>query len=599
MGLFTYPLSLFTKQISMSKTFRYITVMTLLFAGVKNFAQKRDENIGTEVVNVVKPYTPTISDAFKVKETPVIEDETNTDKEEIKYNIFSFPVASTFTPAKGRAAAVDKEAKERIFKNYATLGVGNYGTINGELFITENLSSTDYVGGMLRHLSSQGGINDVKLDDKYYNTSLDLTYGSRTRDMDWNADLGYKHQMYNWYGLPTEFVTFTDDAIKLIDEQQTYQTLTLGAKLGMKESVLDDTSLQFKRFWDSHGSQENRFFVKPAINFEVDNFKFKTGFVVDYVGGSFEKNYFDTGDISYSYLNFGAQPAILLQQDDLSVQAGAGFFYSVGKYNEGSDNKFYIFPQVKASYKLVGDIMIAYAGAEGTLKQNTFADFVDENKFISPTLAIAPTNQQYDIYVGLKGKLANTVTFNVRGSYMAEDDRVFFAANPLAVTTNEEGYAYGNSFDVIYDNLTTISVFGELKMDFSKNATFGINGTFNSYTTDQDEAWNLPSMKVGANLDVNITKKWYAGTNIFFVGERKDRMIIQDATAVFPPTFTTHKVTLDSYFDLNAHLGYKHNERLTGFLKLNNIANQQYERWLNYPVQGFQFLIGANYKFDF
>lgn len=581
----------------MSKTFRYITAIVALCAGVKSYSQKKDENIGTEVVNVVKPYTPTISDAFKVKETPVIEDEVNTDKEEIKYNIFSFPVASTFTPAKGKAASVDKSAKEKIFKNYATFGAGNYGTINGELFITENLSNTDYVGGMLRHLSSQGGINDVKLDDKYYDTSLDLTYGSRTRDMDWNADLGYKHQLYNWYGLPTEFVTFTDDAIKLIDEQQTYQTLTLGAKVGMKESALEETSLQFKRFWDSHGSQENRFFVKPAINFEVDNFKFKSGFVVDYVGGSFEKDYFDAGDISYSYLNFGVQPAILLQQDDLSVQAGAGLFYSVGKYNEASDNKFYIFPQVKASYKLVGDIMIAYAGAEGTLKQNTFADFADENKFVSPTLAIAPTNQQYDIYVGLKGKLANTVTFNVRGSYMAEDDKAFFTANPYeTANTNLNGYAFGNSFGVVYDNLTTISVFGELKMDFSKNASFGINGTFNSYTTDQAEAWNLPSMKIGANLDVNITKKWYAGTHIFFVGERKDQLYYNDISLLEPLTKT---VTLDSYFDLNAHLGYKHNERLTGFLKLNNIANQQYERWMNYPVQGFQFLIGANYKFDF
>jgi len=581
----------------MSKTFRYITAIVALCAGVKSYSQKKDENIGTEVVNVVKPYTPTISDAFKVKETPVIEDEVNTDKEEIKYNIFSFPVASTFTPAKGKAASVDKSAKEKIFKNYATFGAGNYGTINGELFITENLSNTDYVGGMLRHLSSQGGINDVKLDDKYYDTSLDLTYGSRTRDMDWSADLGYKHQLYNWYGLPTEFVTFTDDAIKLIDEQQTYQTLTLGAKVGMKESALEETSLQFKRFWDSHGSQENRFFVKPAINFEVDNFKFKSGFVVDYVGGSFEKDYFDAGDISYSYLNFGVQPAILLQQDDLSVQAGAGFFYSVGKYNEASDNKFYIFPQVKASYKLVGDIMIAYAGAEGTLKQNTFADFADENKFVSPTLAIAPTNQQYDIYVGLKGKLANTVTFNVRGSYMAEDDKAFFTANPYeTANTNLNGYAFGNSFGVVYDNLTTISVFGELKMDFSKNASFGINGTFNSYTTDQAEAWNLPSMKIGANLDVNITKKWYAGTHIFFVGERKDQLYYNDISLLEPLTKT---VTLDSYFDLNAHLGYKHNERLTGFLKLNNIANQQYERWMNYPVQGFQFLIGANYKFDF
>lgn len=581
----------------MIKTVKYITAIGFLFAGLQTFAQKKDENIGTEVVNVVKPYTPTISDAFKVKETPVIEDDVNTDKEEIKYNIFSFPVASTFTPAKGKAASVDKSAKEKIFKNYATLGAGNYGTINGELFITENLNSTDYVGGMLRHLSSQGGIKDVKLDNKYYDTSLDFTYGSRTKDMDWNADLGYKHQLYNWYGLPTEFVTFTDDVINGISEQQTYQTLTLGAKLSMKESALEDTSLQFKRFWDSHGSQENRFFVKPAVNFEVDNFKFKSGFVVDYVGGSFKKDYFDLGNITYSYLNFGAQPSILLKQDDLSVQAGAGFFYSVGKYNEASNNKFYIFPQIKASYKLVGDIMIAYAGAEGTLKQNTFADFAGENKFVSPTLAITPTNQQYDIYVGMKGKLANAVTFNVRGSYMAEDDRAFYVANQYeTANTNKLGYTYGNSFGVVYDNLKTVSVFGELKMDFSKNANFGINGTFNSYTTNQAEAWNLPSLKIGANLDVNITKKWYAGTNIFFVGERKDRLYYNDISLTQP---LEKIVTLDSYFDLNAHLGYNHNERLTGFLKLNNIANQQYQKWMNYPVQGFQFLIGANYKFDF
>jgi len=69
----------------MNKTFKYITAITFLFTGIQTFAQKKDENIGTEVVNVVKPYTPTISDAFKVKETPVIDDETNAQKEEIKY----------------------------------------------------------------------------------------------------------------------------------------------------------------------------------------------------------------------------------------------------------------------------------------------------------------------------------------------------------------------------------------------------------------------------------------------------------------------------------------------------------------------------------
>src|SRR5690606_28764011 len=98
----------------------YFPIVITALATQFSFAQE-DENIGSEVVNVVKPYTPTISDAFKVKETPVIDDEENTQKEEIQYNIFSFPVASTFTPAKGKAAGVDKEEKERIFSNYATL----------------------------------------------------------------------------------------------------------------------------------------------------------------------------------------------------------------------------------------------------------------------------------------------------------------------------------------------------------------------------------------------------------------------------------------------------------------------------------------------
>ena len=62
-------------------------ILGLLFlTSTQFFAQKKDENIGTEVVNIVKPYTPTISDAFKAKEVPVIEDDVNTQKQEITKN---------------------------------------------------------------------------------------------------------------------------------------------------------------------------------------------------------------------------------------------------------------------------------------------------------------------------------------------------------------------------------------------------------------------------------------------------------------------------------------------------------------------------------
>ena len=105
-----------------------------------SFAQERKKDtIDTNVINVVKPYTPTISDAFKVKEIPSLDDEETTAKKEIKYNIFSFPVASTFTPAKGKAAVVDKAKPVKLFDNYASLGVGTYTTILGEVYLNHAL----------------------------------------------------------------------------------------------------------------------------------------------------------------------------------------------------------------------------------------------------------------------------------------------------------------------------------------------------------------------------------------------------------------------------------------------------------------------------
>jgi hypothetical protein len=158
----------------MKINFQYkIAMLFVLLSSQMLFAQKQDGQIGTEVVNVVKTYTPTISDAFKVKETPSLEDEDNSKKETIQYTIFSFPVASTFTPSKGKAAGVENGAKEKLFNNYATFAAGNYGSINADLFVTQTLESGDYVGAMFRHLSSQGGIKNVDLNNKFSNSSLD------------------------------------------------------------------------------------------------------------------------------------------------------------------------------------------------------------------------------------------------------------------------------------------------------------------------------------------------------------------------------------------------------------------------------------------
>ena len=353
--------------------------------------------------------------------------------------------------------------------------------------------------------------------------------------------------------------------------------------------------MKFSRFWDAFGSAENRFVAKPSLEFDIIEQKIKADFVLDYISGSFDQDISGNNGYKYGFTNVGFQPSIKIQKDDLTVNAGVGFFYSAAQ--EQGESKFFIYPQVTGSYKVVGDLMIFYAGVQGALKQNSYHDFVQENFFVAPTLGVAPTNQKYDVFVGLKGKLANSVSYNIRGSYLNEENKPLFKSYGYDENnSNTDGYTFGNSFNVLYDNVKTLSFYGELKADFSKNVTFGINGTFSSYTMDAlEEAWNLPSIQLAANLDVTITPKWYAGTSLFFTGERKDQFIRSSILIDYP----YQNVTLDSYFDLNAHVGYKHSERLTFFLKGNNLANQDYQRWLNYPVQGMQVLGGASYKFDF
>ncbi|HTG67453.1 MAG TPA: hypothetical protein VL859_13850, partial [Flavobacterium sp.] len=250
---------------------------------------------------------------------------------------------------------------------------------------------------------------------------------------------------------------------------------------------------------------------------------------------------------------------------------------------------------VSVSYPVVEDLMIFYAGAEGSLEQNSYMDFVKENPFLSPTLSIAPTDKQNQISVGLKGKLASSVSYNIQGSYNNERNKALFRSHDYTENNTNEDYAFGNSFQVVYDDVKTYSFSANLKADFSENVNFGIGGTFSSYKNSvEQEAWNLPAIEINSSIDFNITPKWYAGAKLFYVGERKDiQTNLSDALVVTSPA------KLGSYFDLNSHVGFKYNSQLTAFLKLNNMTNKSYQKWMNYPVQGFQVMIGANYKFDF
>ena len=74
-------------------------------------------------------------------------------------------------------------------------------------------------------------------------------------------------------------------------------------------------------------------------------------------------------------------------------------------------------------------------------------------------------------------------------------NKALLKSNDYSENSPNDNYAFGNSFQMVYDDLRTLNLYGELKADFSENVIFGINGSFSSFTIDfETETWNLPAV---------------------------------------------------------------------------------------------------------
>ena len=79
-------------------------------------------------------------------------------------------------------------------------------------------------------------------------------------------------------------------------------------------------------------------------------------------------------------------------------------------------------------------------------------------------------------------------------------------------------------------------MFGEINVDVNRNFNLGIKAEYFAHdTNDEKEAWNLPDFEASLFMDLQIDEHWFAGANLFYVGERKDQLDIIDPFILFNP----------------------------------------------------------------
>ncbi|WP_299711282.1 hypothetical protein [uncultured Tenacibaculum sp.] len=563
--------------------------------------KSKDSIIKTEVVEVVTSYAPKVTDAFKIKKKPVIKLSDKAKRKSLEYKIQPVSVASKFKPKSGVLKGIDVGERERLFDNYLSLGFGNNLTPFVEAYF-QNTSAFEYeYGGKINFISSSNPVQNTVLNSSYYNASVDLFLKQEMRYFDWKVGFNAYRNKYNWYGLPPEIV-FLDTTTSTIEEEQLYQYVNIFGSIFFQNSATKEVNASIAYFSDDQESDEIH--ADVDANFAVSLGRFGLNYEdldvrtsLNFIMGGFDRAYIDPlQKINYSFLTAGVHPSYAFSIKDFDIKVGGKAYYSFDV--ENTQGKFFAYPDVEVNYPIIPRFANIYAGATGDLTVNSYESFSSENPHVSPTLNIQQSSEAFNAFGGFRGILSGNLNYNVRASFKKEENKAFFVLNealsnginigyPSGILFR--GYNYGNSFDVIYDDITTVGFFGEVTYDFSRKLNLGLNASFNTYnTTTQDEAWNLPQIKADVFANYKV-KKWYAGANLYFVGSR---------TGAQTNGATFNAIDLDAYIDLNLNGGYHFNDLFSVFLQANNITNSNYQRYTNFNAQGFQIIGGFIWKFD-
>jgi hypothetical protein len=255
----------------------------------------------------------------------------------------------------------------------------------------------------------------------------------------------------------------------------------------------------------------------------------------------------------------------------------------VGEFN------LFFFPEVEIYFPFVEDVLSIYGGVNGHIRQNSFRNLTADNPYITPAFVSRPTRTT-DIFAGFEGLLGPATSFNLRGGLLIQKDLGLYYRDPgYRSAYFIDSLRSFPSLDLLYDDGQIFYARGELSVNIDNNLQAGLFGELRSYDlNDQQQAWHLPNFLAGLNFTYTYREKLKLGTDWNYVGRR---------TAFVQDEMPQINAKLPGYLDVGLDFEYLYNSRLSGFIRVSNLLNQQYDLYLGYKAQRINFLLGFAYKF--
>lgn len=452
--------------------------------------------------------------------------------------------------------------------DYVKLGYGNYKSPLMEAGLFETFGQWDSGIRLFYEGFGSGPVNGDNSSNEM--GSVDVSFNYEKSSFSITPKLSFYSKRYNFYGNTDRFNSGFDSANPNEARLNHFKLST----------VLETSNEAFNFYFkpnftstnqdiDSGNAKNNESTVGATsqLDYKIDD-EITTGIWVEGITSSYK------GGIDYNRSLININPWVGLERENFNISAG--FVVSSTKLDQSSETGFY--PKASAAYDLTKNWTV-YAKVSGGFSWNALEELLTENEFLDDSLAILLTENQFSIGGGIKGNPISTLQMDVSITHSTLNGLPFY------VPSSSDSSRYTITYDA--ESVGVIALNSSLSFMPTATSTYGASLALNGYSVESlDKPWHKPTFVFKAFTSHNIQQKLILSAYLTSMGGIRA-----------PANVDFGYLKLGAFTDVGIGLKYLINEQASAFIDVNNLLNNEYERYLGYPTRGLAFKIGGQYRF--
>lgn len=554
-----------------------------------------NEDLSTQEVLVVKSYTPSLSDAFKITEGPKIPDSLKATNKTLIYKIIPIDVVSTFEPNKATPLKLKKRSSSTPYNTFFSGGFGSKSQLYLNISSVIELDRTQRFGLNVFRDGFGSDVGNSLLKSSQSFSQFGANHNLRSNNYNVNTQLQFTAQKNNYFGLYDR--NWDDFLIGSLTPEVKRNYFKFRTYWDWFDSFLRSLSFQANITSDNFTTSEQQLNVKADFTAPFAGGKFQANTEIQGQNSLFSQPFFEnqTQEFTQGIGKVGLE--WLYNENDLKLKIGAGVAYFEG--DESLSSKLNYYPEIEVFYQKKGNSIAPYLTASGGVRVNSYRETAIFNPYIAPITELRPTFNRYNAMLGIRSSVSSVLNFNFGLLYDQVENYQFYQRLPLDIKGSNDAYRLSNSFENKYANVDLYGVKARLRIDLAKNNFVHFETVYRHFElTDDQVLYNIPALQMNWKSQFKFKDILTLAFNGEVWGNRSalEHIILQDQAnqSIYP-----EEISLPLFLRSSAHLTIKLNEQFDAFVKGRFSNSDIHGQWGYFQEPSLLLLGGVTYKFDF